>query len=228
MTDTSFPADLPIRDAATIILSRLGREGPEVLMGQRGSAAAFMPDKFVFPGGAVDPADAEVPLHRPLADPCARRLADRSALPPQTFAATAIRELWEETGLALTRPGHWPAPATPDWHPIAARGLVPDPGPLRFVFRAITPPGRSRRFDARFFLADASALTGDPDDFSAAQDELSHLQWVPLVRARSFDLPFITEVVLAEIARLIGRDAPPDSVPFFDNSGSAPTFRRLL
>ena len=228
MTDTSFPADLPIRDAATIILSRVGREGPEVLMGQRGAAAAFMPNKFVFPGGAVDAADAGVPLHRPLTDPCARRLADRSTRPPQTFAATAIRELWEETGLALTQPGHWPAPATDDWHAIASRGLVPDPGPLRFVFRAITPPGRSRRFDARFFLADANALTGDPEDFSAAQDELSHLQWIPLVRARSFDLPFITEVVLAEIARLIGRDAPPDSVPFFDNSGPTPTFRRLI
>ncbi|MFA5538089.1 MAG: DNA mismatch repair protein MutT, partial [Gemmobacter sp.] len=90
-----------------------------------------------------------------------------------------------------------------------------------------TPPGRPRRFDARFFLADAGAVAGNPEDFSRAQDELSHLQWVPLLRARSFDLPFITEVVLAEIAPLIGRAGPPESVPFFDNSGPVPTFRRL-
>lgn len=217
-----------IRHAATIILARPGTDGPEVLMGQRGAAAVFMPSKFVFPGGAVDAADAAVPLVRPLGADCARRLAEAGAPAPQVLAAAAIRELWEETGLALAEPGAWPVAPAPEWTGIAERGLMPTAAPLRFVFRAITPPGRPRRFDARFFLADARAVAGDTEDFSRASDELSALQWIPLSAARSFDLPFITEIVLAEIARLIGRDGPPESVPFFDNSGTAPMFRRLV
>ena len=51
------------RDAATLILYRRGSDGVRVLMGQRHSKHVFMPDKFVFPGGRVDPADARV---RPL------------------------------------------------------------------------------------------------------------------------------------------------------------------
>ena len=104
--------------------------------------------------------------------------------------------------------------------------MRPDGAAMRFVFRAITPPGRPRRFDARFFLVDAEALRSDPDEFSGAEDELSHLQWVPLSEARSFDMPFITEVVLAEIAaHLEGRNHP--GVPFFDNSGEESRFERL-
>ena len=104
---------------------------------------------------------------------------------------------------------------------------MPTAAPLQFVFRALTPPGRPRRFDARFFLVDASHIQGDLDDFSRASDELSHLQWVPLKDARSFDLPFITEVVLAEISARISDPAPPASVPFFKNTDEASLFKRL-
>lgn len=217
--------DQPIRDAATLILTRQGPDGPEVLMGQRGAGAAFMPSKYVFPGGAVDAGDAGVPLARPLPGPCAARLSGAS-LPPATLAAAAIRELFEETGLALGRPGDWPGTVPEGWHGFAARGLLPDAGALQLVFRAITPPGRSRRFDARFFLADANAIAGNPEDFSGAEDELSHLHWVSLRAVRVLDLPFITEVVLSEVALILAGGAQP-GVPFFDNSGSRPTFRRL-
>ena len=94
------------------------------------------------------------------------------------------------------------------------------------MFRAITPPGRSRRFDARFFLADASAVQGDTEGFTAASTELSHLHWIGLAQARALDLPFITEVVLAEVTVLLAGHPQP-GVPFFDNSGPVPTFRRL-
>ncbi len=198
--------DQPIRPAATVILLRRDLHGGAacVLMGQRGAGAAFMPSKYVFPGGAVDAGDAAAaPL--PLAAPCAARLAACAPVPPAALVGAALRELAEETGLSF-RPG-------------AAT--------LRFVFRAITPPGRPRRFDAFFFLSDAAALADPPGDFAAASGELSHLHWIGLAEARALDLPFITEVVLAEVANLAaGGDQP--GVPFFDNSGDVPTFRRII
>ncbi len=218
----------PIRDAATVIVLRRDGAERQVLMGQRGAKAAFMPRKFVFPGGAVDPGDAAVPLAAPLSALCARRLSEDSAPGlASALAAAAIRELWEESGLIVGRPGRWPGAVPSDWADFAARGFVPDAGALQFVFRAITPPGHPRRFDARFFLIDAGHIAGDPADFSAASEELSHLQWVPLPEARRFDLPFITEVVLAEVAAHADGAAPPASIPFFRNDDEESLFLRL-
>ena len=207
-----------IRNAATIILVRRdGDAPPRVLMGQRGHGAAFMPSKFVFPGGAIDPQDLDIRPARPLPGPELARLSTRADpdLGP-ALAMTAIRELWEEAGLALGVPdGPAPAAVPSEWHSFYAAGHRPNAAALRFVFRAITPPGRPRRFDARFFVADAGALAGDPDDFALAADELSHLSWLTIGEARGLDLPFITEVVLAEIeARLRAPDTP-RPVPFF-------------
>jgi 8-oxo-dGTP pyrophosphatase MutT (NUDIX family) len=199
----------PIRPAATVILWRGGTNGPEVLMGQRGAGAVFMPSKFVFPGGGVDPSDHTSPLAGFLAPDCARRLADMvppDAPPPEVLVTAALRELTEETGLELP-PAAYPT--------------------LRFVFRAITPPGNRRRFDARFLLADAAGLARDANDFSAASGELQHLRWLTLPEARALDLPFITEVVLAEVSALLTGGEQP-GVPFFDNSGATPQFRRIL
>ena len=203
-----------IRDAATVIVLRDRATNPMVLMGQRGAKAAFMPNKFVFPGGAVDPGDADVPLIAPLSDQCTARLREDSAQDlSHALAIAAIRELWEETGLALGRPGAWPVTPAEDWESFAAKGLLPAADHMQFFFRAITPPGRPRRFDARFFLVDADQVADDLDDFSEASEELSHLQWVPLSEARALDLPFITEVVLAELQARAADPAPPPSEP---------------
>ena len=217
-----------IRDAATIIVVRDRHENPSVLMGQRGSKAAFMPNKFVFPGGAMDAEDLNIPLAADIPSPCNARLIEETTDNLRTgLVAAAIRELWEETGLILGEKGAWPTPAPTDWQSFAAQGYLPSGRNLQFVFRAITPPGRPRRFDARFFLADAAHIQNDMDDFSGACDELSHLQWIPLSKARAFDLPFITEVVLAEVASTITHDAPPASVPFFNNDDEDSLFLRL-
>lgn len=218
-----------IRNAATVITLRdRMSDNPKVLMGQRGSKAAFMPNKFVFPGGAVDMADADVPLAEPLPEVCRNRLADQaSAGLDHALAIAAIRELWEETGLILGRPGTWPGEIAADWEGFAATGHLPSAHALQFVFRALTPPGRPRRFDARFFLIDADEITGDLDDFSRASDELSHLQWIPLSEVRQFDLPFITEVVLAEVTGRLKDRTPPLSVPYFCNNDEESLFLRL-
>lgn len=201
--------DEPIRPAATVVLWREGPEGPQVLMGQRGEGAVFMPSKFVFPGGRVDAEDHVAARAGFLTADCARRLTlmvPPDAPTPEALVAAALRELTEETGLNLAGMKH---PS------------------LRFIFRAITPPGRTRRFDARFLLAHADSLDGDHQDFSLASGELQHLRWLLLPEARGLDLPFITEVVLAEVAALVtGHDQP--GVPFFDNSGPTPQFRRLV
>ena len=193
--------DIPIRDASSVVLLRDADSTPKVLMGQRGKTAAFMPNKYVFPGGAVDPEDAHAALPGIPSTKCLSRLGD---VGPALLAA-ALRETWEETGLTLRK----------------CEGL-------HYFFRAITPPGRPRRFDARFFLADANSLAeADLDDFSQASDELRHLHWVPLPEARALNLPFITEVVLAEVEALAKTKAPPKSVPFFDNSTGISRFLRI-
>jgi 8-oxo-dGTP pyrophosphatase MutT (NUDIX family) len=217
-----------IRNAATVIVLRDRHDDPAILMGQRGAKAAFMPNKFVFPGGAVDAEDRRVPLATPLPAICRDRLGEDAEDGLQhALAAAAIRELWEETGLILGTPGTWNDPVPDDWQTFAATGHLPAADALQFVFRALTPPGRPRRFDARFFLVDAGAIRTDLDDFTHACDELSHLQWIPLRDARKFDLPFITEVVLAEVAARATDPEPPASVPYFRNNDESSLFLRL-
>ena len=217
-----------IRNAATVIVLRDRDTQPRILMGQRGAKAAFMPNKFVFPGGAVDPGDGHVEAGSAIGAPCDTRLEeDSEAGLTKALTIAAVRELWEETGQILGTPGTWSGPIPDDWQSFAAPGHLPHAAPLQFSFRALTPPGRPRRFNARFFLVDANDLVTDPDDFSAASDELSHLQWVALSDARSFDMPFITEVVLAEVEARVSDRSPPASVPYFKNSDEENLFLRL-
>jgi 8-oxo-dGTP pyrophosphatase MutT (NUDIX family) len=226
-TQDKIPDKTRVRDAATVIVLRDRDTRPSILMGQRGAKAVFMPNKFVFPGGAVDTGDHHIALGSALTAPNDARLADESApgLGP-ALASAAIRELFEETGQVLGHPGRW-TDAPPDWRDFAATGHLPHAAPLQFVFRALTPPGRPRRFDARFFMIDANELVSDPDDFSRASDELAHLQWVQLDDMRRFDMPFITEVVLSEISARVADRAPPGSVPYFKNNEEESLILRL-
>nr|WP_319949255.1 NUDIX hydrolase [uncultured Shimia sp.] len=217
-----------IRNAATVIVLRDRLTDPHILMGQRGAKAAFMPNKFVFPGGAVDAADADIALANQMPQLCRERLTDQSdpAL-VHPLGVAAVRELWEETGQILGTRGEWQSPPPADWTTFAATGHLPSAHGLQFVFRAITPPGRPRRFDARFFLLDAAELASNLDDFTSACDELSHLQWIPLQKAREYNLPFITEVVLAEVEARLEDPAPPENVPFFRNDDEEGLFLKL-
>ena len=211
-----------IKDAASVILIRNGKSNPSVLMGQRNKNASFMPNKFVFPGGAVDENDFLVKSFKQLNVNCTARMTYKCNK-DLVFAlcVAAIRELFEETGIIVGCKKKWTGVIPPEWKPFANLDLVPDASNFKFVFRAITPPGRPRRFDARFLYLDADTLSEEInlDDFSGASSELSHLQWIPIQEVRKFDLPFITEVIFAEVISNLSKNMNLKRVPFFQNDG---------
>lgn len=210
------------KDAATLIL--LDRSGaiPKVLVGRRHDNVVFMPGKFVFPGGRVDKADHRVPVVAPIPpDLEANLLKGSPKIAPsraKSLAIAAIREACEETGLCLGRKTEGPAPRLDGpWKPFADAGLLPDPSGLYLIARAITPPGRVRRFDTRFFTADASAIAHRVEGVVHADAELVELVWVELGSKPLSDLHQMTRNVLGELDRRLAtgplrHDAP---VPFF-------------
>ena len=185
------------RDAATLIVLRRDGPKPRVLMGRRHGGHSFMPDKWVFPGGRIDPADFRAPVASELRPEVAEKLAT-SASPKRgrALALSAIRETFEETGLLLARPGKHRPIAGP-WRPFLEQGALPDLAALQYIARAVTPPMVPKRYDARFFMADAEnliSLERQPDC-----GELDEIAWFELEKALALDLPTVTEMVLREI-----------------------------
>ena len=219
------------RDAATLILIDRSGDVPQVLMGRRHGATKFMPGKFVFPGGRVEAYDGRMAASGRLHPEHEARLLKRMQRPSlaraRAFALAAIRETCEETGLfvgqrAAAAPGG-PAPKVPPlkvpspaWQPFADAGIVPDLDALHFIARAITPPRRNRRFDARFFAVDAQAVGHRIDGVVGPDSELVELTWIAIGEAERLDLPPITHVVLEELERRIAAGFHPAiEVPFF-------------
>lgn len=194
------------KDAATLILVRAGRS-PEVLMGRRAPGHVFMASKWVFPGGRIDRADFTAAFGSEPPPPTRARLeAEMDARRARALCLTAVRETYEETGLILGQAA-LPASVAGPWREFRQSGALPDLAALTYVARAITPPGRTRRFDARFFMADASALMA-PEP-TAGSGELDEIAWLALGDARALDLPAITRFVLGEVAeRLTHQDRP--------------------
>jgi 8-oxo-dGTP pyrophosphatase MutT (NUDIX family) len=195
------------RDAATLILVQRKGPVPRVLMGRRSGGHSFMPDKYVFPGGRVDPQDARMPsCSEPRADHLSP-LAHQTRRSLRAFPLTAIRETFEETGLIVGRPAPVLSRVPQGWRDYAAQGALPCLESLVFIGRAITPPYRHKRFDARFFMADADTALID-DRPPADTRELQDLAWVTLEEAASLDLPAITQFMLAELAEHLDPDRP--------------------
>jgi 8-oxo-dGTP pyrophosphatase MutT (NUDIX family) len=207
-----------VRDAASLII--LDRTRHAVLMGRRNARAAFFPGAFVFPGGRVDPSDSRVaaaPYHPATAAKLGAMMRNGGGeARSRALGIAALREAYEETGVLIARPG--PPPAAPAFAPFAARGLALDLSPLRYVLRAITPPGRPRRFDTRFFVVDREAIA-DTDPSVVGEDaELEAVDWMPLDAARRLKLPTITLTVLDELEERLAVDpelAPDGPVPFY-------------
>jgi 8-oxo-dGTP pyrophosphatase MutT (NUDIX family) len=216
----AHPALRP-KDAATLVL--VDRAGPEprILMGRRKASLRFMPGLYVFPGGRVDPADGRMEHVGALNEGTREKLAARARLTDRRMTALAlcaVRETYEETGVLL---GERRAPRRvpgPDWAAFERHGVTPDLSVLTFCCRAITPPGRPRRFDTRFFLADARAAVVTLPPEERPDTDLEAVEWLTLAEALGKDLPYITKVILGELGPRIARPDwadPALPVPFY-------------
>ena len=197
------------RDAATLILTR-GERKLEVLMGRRANSHVFMANKWVFPGGRIDPSDFRAGYTGDLNSETARRLEkELPARRARALALTAIRETFEETGLILGHKAPTASVVGP-WREYRQAGALPDLSALTYIARAITPPGRTRRFDARFFTAPIEALR-DPDNI-VSSGELDEIAWLPIEEAMALELPSITRFVLGEALERM--EHPNRPIPF--------------
>ncbi len=185
------------QDAACLILIDRSGPAPKILMGRRAAKHVFMPDVYVFPGGRRDRRDHALPyggdlnplvMGKLLAGTSGRMGPARA----RALALAALRELREETGI----------------RPAQETGF--DLGTLRYVARAITPPGAVRRYDTRFFLGLCDETVFDMSHFGDT-DELEDLQWLDIAMVSGLKLARITQTVLEDIKNLMKLDP---SIPF--------------
>lgn len=204
MDNTPTPAALRPRDAASLIL--VDRNGGDVrfLMGRRNSRLAFMPGKYVFPGGRVDGEDGSISACNELLTTDTQKLFQGMGSRPslrraRALALCAIRETFEETGLKLVAPaGNMRVRMVnhPEWKIFLASEHLPVLAPLRYFARAVTPPGNVRRFDTRFFLVFRDAVPTLQNQTLSPSGELEDLGWVTFDQAMGLDIANITRTVL--------------------------------
>jgi 8-oxo-dGTP pyrophosphatase MutT (NUDIX family) len=220
------------RDAASLIIVDSASGEPRVLMGKRRMDQVFIPGKYVFPGGGVDKSDRQIASAdelRPVE--AAKLLLDMKGTPSlaraRALALAAIRETFEEAGLLIGAPAAFSIATTDKgWSEFFAQGFRPKLSALTFVARAITPPGRPRRYDTRFFCVEAEAIAHRVEK---CDGELSGLQWLTIEEARGLDLPAITRVILEDLTDHLnnrGRPAAGAPVPYYHQKHGS--FRRDL
>lgn len=209
------PPTVAARPATTTLILRDGDAGLEVLMVRRSMQASFMPGAYVFPGGAVDAADADAAHQAALDEPAERlrrRIGDVTGLGEQAaaFAVAGLRECFEECGLWLGAPDdHLPVDG---WAALRARlhagtplaalanelGLPLATTCLQPFARWVTPVGLPKRFDTLFVVTRAPA--GQVPEVDAG--ETTTLAWVnPAAalaarKAGSFQMEFATVSVV--------------------------------
>lgn len=230
------PQAMRPRDSATLIIVDSTDGEPRILMGKRRLDQVFMPGKYVFPGGRVDIADKNVETADELSESdAAKLLLDMRDVPSparaRAIALSAIRETYEEAGLFVGVRGTPKQPVESDaWRGFFEQGCLPKLSQLRFFARAITPPGRPRRYDSRFFYADVSAIAHRTE---VRDGELSSLDWFTFDEMRALDLPAITRVVLEDLIDRLTLDqgdsaaAATAAVPFYRHKNGA-SRRQLL
>src|SRR6202789_927183 len=221
----SAPHDVTPRLAGTTILVRARGDQPELLLLKRGEHARFMPNAYVFAGGALDLGDESADVYA-LCNGLDDELAsERLELPSNglRFFVAAVREAFEECGLLLAYDARGDIVDLSSWDESRLRetrlkisagrvtfaGLCGAQGwrvavdKLVFFSHWITPPG-SVRFDTRFFLC----LVPSRQTASLAGNEMSQLVWRTAAEAlaehagKKLLLMYPTRSILKEIAAM--------------------------
>jgi len=217
----SAGAERPPRPAATLVVLRDGAEGIEVLLSRRVERGDHNSGAWVFPGGIVEKADS-------LAHAACAGLDDREASRRLGLAqggldyyVAAVRECFEESGLLFAR---GPGSALVDLDGADSARLVPWRGALhrgergmaefcaaeglalavdRLVYLShwLTPLGRPKRFDTRFFVAEAPAAQTAVHDGAELLEQLWIAPAEALARSASLKLLTPTQKTLATLAR---------------------------
>ncbi len=197
------------RDAATLVL--IDRSGPvwRLLVGKRSVKHVFMPETYVFPGGRRDRRDHALPFETDIHPAVLEKLIGEKgsrlkAARARALALAAVRELQEETGLILG-------------NDAGSGGCIALLHHLRYVARAITPPGMVRRFDTRFFAAFADEAGLDPQAIRDS-NELHDLRWVPINATAEIRMPEITRLIVKDLLNLMDNDPALSygkTVPFY-------------
>ncbi|PZS17872.1 MAG: NUDIX hydrolase [Pseudonocardiales bacterium] len=153
--------DVPVHDAATVVLLRDGVDGAgvEAWLLTRVTQMAFAAGMTVFPGGRVDAADADLPFLGTAFTAVAARFGCDEPL-ARALLGAAVRETFEETGVLLSTPGADLSALRGDVEDgrigfgglLREHGLAVDADGLQPWARWVTPAGETRRYDTRFFV----------------------------------------------------------------------------
>ena len=206
--ETKYP--VKPKDSASLIVLKNNTGKLQVLMGRRGRKAVFS-NVYVFAGGKVEATDS---LPNPASE-LKNTLSERISTSPQkstSFAMAAVRETFEETGLFLGAPGDIGETHNESWNQLRALGLAPNLAKLEYVGHAITPASKAFRFNARFFYAWESDMTGE----LGGSGELADLAFLDIEKALELPLVDVTQFMLEEIMRRKENGfATPRTYPFF-------------
>ncbi|MGU3576476.1 NUDIX hydrolase [Brucellaceae bacterium C25G] len=225
------------KDAASLLLIDRSQQQPKILIGRRNANLAFMPGKYVFPGGRTDLQDGSVAAASELLQSDqSKLLAGMGSRPSlrraRALGLCAIRETFEETGLRLAKNITSDSPTTadynhPDWSDFLKSGDLPHLSMLRYFARAVTPPHHVRRFDTRFFISFRDALPDLHLQQLKPSGELEDLSWLTFEQALNLDILEITESILKYAQTLLHdhQTTLPASVPVVQYS---PRYGRYL
>jgi 8-oxo-dGTP pyrophosphatase MutT (NUDIX family) len=174
--ESSRPKTVRARHAASLLVWREAATATEILMGMRGARHRFMPNRLVFPGGAVDRADLSAPFTTGLSRRTETALHRNANVKlARGLGVAAARELHEETGLSL--------------------GSPPALDGLDYLARAVTPTDSPIRFNARFFCIHASRVSGA----LGGDGELDNLRFYDMAEALALDLAAPTRRMLEQL-----------------------------
>lgn len=218
------------RPAATIVLMRDGRDGPELLLMKRNRNAGFVPGAYVFPGGRVDAADAGPATISRVDDLNQDDAAGRLDLhggetPAIAYYLAALREAFEETGILIGSTSDGTPPPSAAQEPridTVRRALMDDEisfgqalerldcriagDAIEYIAHWITPLPEPRRYDTRFFAAHVEIDTPPTVD----PREMTDGVWIrpsdALDRCDSGSLPMVFPTIKT-IEELVGFDS---------------------